>query len=369
MKDRNTIQQELAQQFMDSGFKSIIYAAPRTGKIKITINCLKKTDKIVIAYPSVGIKKSWADDFIKWKFKPKNCKYTTYMSFKKLKESVDVLILDEIHTLSENQVNDVAAYIKKFDIKKVIGLSGTISTETELMLLEKLKLPITVRYSIAQAIEDKVISDYRIEVVTVPLRTIKDQEVVWNSPQGKKTFLVSEKGSFDRLTQKIAEMQFSTYVNYKQLKMLRLARVMIIKKSQAKVEATKKLLQQYKDKRILVFAGLTEIADKLGIPSYHSKKEDEVVKDNFLAGRLDKLAIVNKLGVGVTFSSLDTCIVNYFDSNAENMGQRISRITNFDYKNENKCAHIIIVSSNEQVELLWLQKALSFFSPEKIKYL
>lgn len=369
MTTRDIIQKNLADDFMSKGFFGCIFAAPRTGKIKITLNCLQKTDKVIIIYPEVNIKQSWVSDFKKWKFNSKNVTFSTTRSFSKIKTPCDVLVIDEIHTLSENQVNDVAAYIKKFDIKKVIGLSGTISLETEQMLLEKLKLPITVRYSIEQAIQDKVISDYRIEVVTVPLRTIKDQEVKWKSPEGVKTFYVSEKSSFDRLTQKIAEAQFSTYINYKQLKMMRLNRMMIIKKSQAKVEATKKLLQQYKDKRVLVFTGLTSIADSLNIPSYHSKKEDEVIRDSFLAGKLDKLAIVAKLNTGVTFNALDTAIVNFFDSNSENMAQKISRITCFDYNNESKCAHIIIVSSNEPQELQWLNKALSFFEPSKIKYL
>ena len=369
MTNRDIIQKQFAEEFVSNGTRGIAYLCPRFGKIKFTLYCITPKDKVLIVYPETNIKQAWVTDLKKWKFNSKNIAYSTTRSFSKIKTVYDVLVLDEIHTLSEKQVEDVAAYIKKFDIKKVIGLSGTISSDTEQMLLEKLKLPITVRYSIEQAIIDKVISDYRIEVVTVPLRTVKDQEIVWNSPQGKKTFMVSEKGSFDRLTQKIAQTQFDTYVNYKNLKMMRLQRMMIIKKSQAKSDATKQLLAKFISKRVLVFTGLTEVADKLGIPSYHSKKEDEVIKDKFLAGKIDKLAIVNKLNTGVTFNALDTAIVNFFDSNSENMAQKISRITCFDYNNEDKCAHIIIVSSNEPQELQWLNKALSFFEPSKIKYL
>jgi len=369
MTTRDIIQKKFAEDFVSSGTKGIAYLCPRFGKIKFTTHIITPKDKVLVVYPETNIKLAWVQDLKKWKFNAKNVTYSTTRSFSKIKTLCDVLVIDEIHTLSENQVNDVANYIKKFDIKKVIGLSGTISSDTEQMLLEKLKLPITVRYSIEQAIQDKVISDYRIEVVTVPLRTIKDQEVVWNSSQGKKSFMVSEKGSFDRLTQKIAEGQFATYPNYKQMKMLRLTRMMIIKKSQAKVEATKKLLQQYKDKRVLVFCGLTETSDKLGIPSYHSKNENEVVKNDFLEGKTNKLAIINKLNTGVTYKNLNTCIVNFFTSSAEDLGQKISRITGYEYNNVDKCAHVIIVSSDEPIEKLWLSKALSFFSPEKIKYL
>ena len=40
-----------------------------------------------------------------------------------------------------------------------------------------------------------------------------------------------------------------------------------------------------------------------------------------------------------------------------------------EYNNPDKKAIIYIISSNEIIELKWLQSALSFFSPEKIKYI
>jgi hypothetical protein len=39
-----------------------------------------------------------------------------------------------------------------------------------------------------------------------------------------------------------------------------------------------------------------------------------------------------------------------------------------EYNNPEKNAQIYIISSNEQVELKWLQKALEFFDRSKIKF-
>lgn len=362
MKTRDEIQSTLSDEFIDKGFKGLMAIAPRVGKCKITINCLNTKDKIVIAYPELNIKKSWTDDIKKWKFKGKKIKFTTYMSFKKLSDGCDVLVLDECHLISDAQMQIIASYIRHFKIEKVIGLSGTLSTDTRIKLLNVLKLPVLVEYPIDEAIKDGIITDYMIDVVFTPLSTVNDILVKW---KGGNDFFTSEKKSFDYLSNKIIN------ASPVKIKMLRLKRMDIIKKSKSKIAMTKRLLNQLHDKRVLVFTGLTEVADSLGIASYHSKnqKKNEHIKNDFISGKINKLAVVRQLNTGVTFNKLDTCIINFFDSNSENMAQKISRITCKEYFNPNKKAHIIIISSNEDVEKKWLMKSLSFFDPSKIKFI
>lgn len=358
MKTRDEIQSTLSNEFIDKGFKGIILAAPRVGKIKITLNCLNTKDNVMIAYPETSIKSSWQTDIKKFKFKGKKVKYTTYMSFKKLKDPVDVLVLDEVHLISANQMIHIANYIIKHDIKKVVGLTGTLAEDTRRNLLDVLKLDVLVNYPIDQAIADGVITDYRITVKTVPLSTVKDIVVKWKGGE----FTTSEKSSFDYITSKLEYEQ-----NPIRKKMLRLQRMGIIKKSKAKIQLTKEILKELQDKRVLVFCGLIEVADGLGIDSYHSKSKIDYSQD-FISGKTNKLAVVRQLNTGVTFKSLNTAIINFFDSNAENLAQRISRVTCLEYDNKEKIANIIIISSNEPQEKIWLDKALSFFDVNKIKY-
>ncbi len=280
MKTRDEIQSTLSNEFIDKGFKGIILAAPRVGKIKITLNCLNTKDNVMIAYPETSIKSSWQADIKKWKFKGKKIKYTTYMSFKKLKDPIDVLVLDECHLISANQMIHIANYINKHDIKKVIALTGTLADDTRDNLLKVLNLSVLVNYPIDQAIADGVITDYRITVKTVSLSTTKDIVVKWKGGE----FTTSEKGSFDYITQKI-----ETEGNPIRRKMLRLQRMGIIKKSKAKIELTKEILKHLQDKRVLVFCGLIEVADGLGIDSYHSKSKIDVSQD-FISGKTNKLA-------------------------------------------------------------------------------
>ena len=60
--------------------------------------------------------------------------------------------------------------------------------------------------------------------------------------------------------------------------------------------------------------------------------------------------------------------LNYFDSNAENLAQKINRCMAMEYNTPDKKAHIYIVCSVEDVERKWLKKALEFFDKDKIKY-
>jgi hypothetical protein len=132
---------------------------------------------------------------------------------------------------------------------------------------------------------------------------------------------------------------------------------------------TKKILNAHKDERILVFCGTTKIADSLGIASHHSKSADKETFTEFTEGEGNHMAVVKIGNTGVTYKPLNRVIINYFDSNAENLAQKINRCTAMEYDTPDKKAHIYIISSDEDVELKWLKKALEFFDKSKINYL
>lgn len=359
MNQRNKIQLQITNKIVENNWSGIVDVSPRVGKCKITLDSLNSNFNICIIYPEINIKTSWVNDIIKWDKKFKSIKYCTTKSIKKLKQHYDVIICDEIHNFSDNQLKDLKKFITDYKIENCLALSGSLSNETKENISLILGLKTIYKYTIQEAINDKIISDYNITIYYTKLDTNKNKLITWKD----KKFYVSEKDSFNSLSNKISD-----YMSYtsKQLKFFRLNRMRIIKESKAKIELTKKLILEYNNKKLLVFTGLTLVADTLGIPSYHSKT-DEINKDNFLEGRSNKLAIVNKLNTGVTFPKLDLAIINYFDSNCENMAQKISRITNLDYTN--KVANIIIICSDEEVEKKWLEKSLVFFDPGKINHI
>lgn len=358
MSLRDERQKEFANIWLTQGKFGILNLCPRFGKIYTTINALEKLPKnsnILIAYPDVKIKDSWEADFEDRGYKNENITYTTHLSLKKYTDyQFDVIIIDEIHLLSEAQIEACKELLENNDC--VLGLTGTLSSWTERTLNEELGLYVIANYPIEQAIEEGVIVDYEITVIKVPL----DNQQKINYKGKMKT----EKQQFDAYGYVINSLM----AQGKDTMFLRLARMRIIQNSIAKQRKTRDLLIKHQDERVLVFCGLTKIADNLGIPSYHSKSSEKQLFQDFAEGKGNHLAVVKIGNTGVTYKPLNKVIINYFDSNAENLAQKINRCMAMEYNTPDKKAHIYIISSNEEVELKWLNKALEFFDKTKIKY-
>ncbi len=355
---RDERQLEFADKWVRNGKFGILNLCPRFGKIFTTINIMNKIKPryVLIAYPDNKIKESWQKDFETRNYTDSLITYTTHLSLHKHQhETFDLVVIDEIHLLSEAQIEATKAVIINNDV--VLGLTGTLSKRTEETLADELDMLVIAHYPIETAIKEGVIVDYEITVVKVPL-----DNIVVNDYKGKKR---TEKKQFDSYAWVIDSLERQG----KNTMFLRLARMRIIQSSIAKLHATKKILNAHKDERILVFCGTTKIADSLGIASHHSKSKDDETFTGFAEGEGNHMAVVKIGNTGVTYKPLNRVIINYFDSNGENLAQKINRCMAMEYDTPDKKAHIYIISSDEDVELKWLKKALEFFDKNKIKYI
>ena len=358
MSLRDQRQKEFAKVWLNSRSYGILNLCPRFGKIYTTINILEQMDKnirILIAYPDVKIKDSWQEDFETRGYKNPNITYTTHLSLHKHEDiQYDMLIIDEIHLLSDAQIDACDRVMD--ETPAVLGLTGTLSSWTEAELHQRLQLPVIAHYPIEQAIEEGVIVDYQITVLKVPLDNYVVQEV-----KGKAR---TEKKHFDACTWVIDKLDKQG----QNTMMLRLKRMRIIQNSIAKLALTRQLLQKYNQERVLVFCGTTDMADNLGIDSHHSKSGDKETFKRFAEGEGNHMAVVKIGNTGVTYKPLNKVILNYFDSNAENLAQKVNRCMAMEYSNPDKKADIYIISTDEPVEEKWLNKALEFFDKEKIRF-
>lgn len=353
---RNLRQKEFANLWLNSNRFSILNLCPRSGKTRIAIFALQTYNNnlsVLIVYPDNKIRKSWETEFLIMGYDNKNITFTTYLSLHKYKDNrYDVVILDEIHLMSENQIIACQELLKLNHC--IMGLTGTLARETRALLMTSLGLRVIAEYSIEQAIKEGVIADYEISVVTVPLDT---RMKVYN---GK-----TEKQKFDNLSWVIDKFQRER----KETFFLRLQRMRIIQNSVAKRQKTVSLLKEYDQQRVLVFCGIIKIADSLGIPSYHSKSSEKNIFEDFVKGNIKHMAVCKIGASGITFTPLNRVIINYFSSSSEDFTQRVMRCTSMEYDNPDKKALISIISSNEKIELDWLKKAILSFERSKIKYL
>lgn len=356
---RDIRQAEFAKQWIEKGEHGILYLPPRFGKIRVTLNILKAYDsncRLLISYPDSKIKQSWLDEFEALGYANPNVTFTTHLSLKKYVDRLfDVIVVDEVHLLSEAQIVVCKTLFKKNP--RVLGLTGTLSAGSKWTLETHLSLYVTAEYPLSKAIEEGIIVDYEITVVTTPLDNLIKQQY------GSK--IKTEKQQFDSYGWVINQVEREG----KSSMFLRLARMRVIQSSLAKINLTKRIIQKHKDERLLIFCGVTKVADSLGIPSHHSKSSEKELFQEFAEGKGNHMAVVKIGNTGVTYKPLNRVVINYFDSNSENLAQKIQRCTAMEYNNPDKKAKIYILSSNEDVELKWLKKALEFFDKTKIKFI
>jgi len=358
MNIRDVRQDQFADTWIERGMWGILNLAPRFGKIRVAMKIMNKLKPktVLIAYPDNKIRDSWLGDFEKTDFISPIIKFTTYLSLhKQIDEKYDLVILDEIHLMSEAQIESCRTLLEAN--RRILGLTGTLSSWTAKVLKDELSLPVVARYSIEMAIKEGILPDYEINVITTPL----DNKTLVNYGGKKKT----EKTRFANYKWVVDKLEKEEKNSFH----MKLKIISILQTSSSRMKATIDLIEKFKEERLLVFCGRTEVADNLGIPSFHSKSSEKQVWEDFVEGRIKHLAVVKIGNSGVTYTPLSKVIINYFDSNPETMTQRINRCMNMEYDNPEKKAVIYVISSTEPVELEWLKKSLAMFDKNKIKYL
>jgi len=317
--------------------------SPRFGKTRMIINNCFKDQNILIAYPSLPIKASWKNEFKELSIEDNNITYTTFASLKKLElAQFDLIIIDECHKLSDNNVNQIS----KIHGKKIY-MSGTISSKTRLKL-RILNAPILIEYPIEQAVKDCVIADFEINVIYT---TLEDKL----------------KKSYNSISHKIEEIKYEIK-SYGLLKILSLRRMRMLHRSENKIICLQEIIKNLEGKRFLVFTSETLLANHLGIPAYHSLNKNENLKEDFCNGIGNSLVVLKMFNQGVTVKPINSCVIHNYSSNPEELAQQLNRVTAFEYNNADKKAKVYITCIKDTQEEIWLQRALEFVPREKIFY-
>ena len=343
---RDDRQLEAVEAYLASDRRSIINACPRFGKIKVALEIIKRlgVKHIWLFAPRNDIFQGWSDDMAKFGKIPMVGK-CTFASIKKINTSVkpELVIVDEPHELSINQQASLAEKVKDLPI---LALTGTMTDKTREELFDSLTLDTCYRYDISEGVEDGILADYEIYLHQVKLEKL----------EGKK---------FSQMKYALGKTKSPMSRHFINLKMINL-----IQKSEAKRLKTIELLKKYHDERVLVFCGVTEVADNLGILAYHSKKKERQIFLDFCLGRqVDQLATIKMMQAGVTINPINRGIVNYMSGNPEDSAQKICRFLGFEYQNPNKKAIIHVITTDEDFELQRMKTGLRFFDEDKITYL
>lgn len=335
----------------------ILHVAQRVGKTFIISNLLKKFPKdisILITYSDNQIKNSWESTFETTEYKG-NVILCNYDSLKKYENDIfHFFIIDECHSLNVN-TRALEKCIKIFNnAVYTLGLTGTLNDSSKELLLNTFGMNVILEYTAEQAIDDEIISPYKVIIHTAYLDTTK-------KIANKKGKFQTEKQKYDGYTYVIDQLKRQN----KDFKFLSIHRNKVSQTSIGKQIVCKNILKTLKDKRVIVFCGFTKQADSLGIPSFHSKsKGDNMTKFNNL--EFNHLALANTGSIGKNYKNLDAVILLSWTGNDEDTFQKISRSMIYDYYN--KVAEIHIICINEPPEVKKLGKTLQLLNKHRIEW-
>ena len=319
---------------------------------------LKKVNsdaKFLVVAPKKTIFSSWFDDMDKFGMTHLKDRVvvTTYLSLHKQSLNYDVVYLDECHSLLHSHQLWLTAYDNI-----IVGLTGTpprnyYSEKGEMVAKF---CPIMFTYFTDDAVDDKILNDYRITVHPVNLSRLKTYEV---NVKGK-SWNTSESDNYAYWCKRLNE---STSASQEQFN--RIGRMRAIMDYRSKEEYAKKLLTTIEGKCI-IFCNTQDQADRMCNYVYYSGhpfSEDNL--DMFKKGQIDQLACVLQLNEGVNIPDLKHAIILHSYGNERKSAQRIGRVLRL---NPDEVADVHILMYHETVDKRWVQSALVDFDQRKIKY-
>lgn len=368
MEKRELVQKLAVQSIVQSNYTGAFVIAPRVGKTKIVIDAIKprfeKGWNIKIAAPRQDIVNTWHDEMLRWGMYDYNEKdnelYPERMCFpslKKIKKSPDLLVVDEFHMLSINQMQ----MIKKINPERLLLVSGTANEYTRALVGYQLGIKeVTFEYSIGEAIRDGIIANFHVYIVRVPLG---------DKYYGKIQYLrATEKQAYDFHTSMIDQLRI-TSVTQPHLRPAKESherkRAEVIYTSDTKIAAAKSI-QERISQRVLVFTARTKVADVLSPYSYHSKNKAENNLKRFIDEEINTLCVVQMSDMGITFPDLKREVVHQLQSNSETSLQKFLRTCNLEDEKE---ASIVITVYKDTVDEGWARQAMEGVPSDKVTWM
>lgn len=355
---RDKIQKE-AREVWSKTKKGTLVMGTGVGKSKIAIDIKESLGgKWLLVVPTQKLRdEGWKNEFEKWGYKF-DLDRVCYASLKNVEQAYDGIILDEAHNITINN----SEYFQKYSPKYVVGLTATYPDPTrdydKYQTLLEIAPPV-LTYTLEQGVKDGIIAPFDIKIIEVPLDSTDKYIHVKTK---KYDFHTTEAKNYESIDSKIRKIMFSGKTPPKFMFMERM-RFLYNLKSKEKI--AKKIKETLKDKRVLLFTGSIEQADRICEYSYHSKSGDEGF-NLFKEKKINHLSCVDALNEGHNLPEIDCGIMTKITSNPLTTIQRIGRLVRI--REGHKATVYIVVSMGTQ-EQSWLKKAIASLPSYNIEYL
>ena len=361
MKTKDLIQDEGLKAIGDRSLSGIV-ASMGVGKTLLGLKHQAKfyTDYIqfLVVAPRVKIFNEWKDQAKKYNIDfSEQTDFSTYISLHKQPLIYDIIYLDECHSLKLSHKEYLTAHVKNGG--KIVGLTGTYpnNRHSEKYLMCNHFCPKVYEYNVDEAVEDKILNDYRIYVHQLKL----DPRATIEAKNNGNTWYTSEIKTYNYWTNRLHNARPG-----KEEAFLRIQRMRVMQKFPYKETYAKQLFESQTDKTI-IFANTQAQADRLCEHSVHSKnKQSDQNLIDFKSGDILKLSAVEQLSEGVSIPQLKNGIIMHSYGNNRKASQKIGRLLRL---NPDDTAHIHILCYADSVDKNWVESSIEHLDQSKIKWI
>lgn len=354
--------EELGKEIVDSIDKphGRIRLPMRFGKTKVAIDLIKKFKPKSILWVTPDSDLATREiplEFEKWRAKTylKRLTTVTWRSLDTLVEHFDLIILDEEQTITPN--NSRGLFDGSLTYNNILTLTGTPSKDVHKEnLIQQLQLPILIEITLTDAVDLGVLSNYQVNVLLVPMDV---EDNLWAGSKDRK-FKTSEAKQYNYWSSRYERARLEG----KSTTRIAILRMNTIHNSPSKLRAAKFLKKVLKGRR-LFFCASQKQAEEISNQVYHGNTTGKYLQ-KFLKKETDLLTLVNKGGVGVTYTEVDHLVLTQVDSDVSGRTtQKIGRtlLAQGDYE-----ATIWLLVSQGTQDEVWARSVLSRFHQDKIKY-
>jgi len=346
---REQVQKKAVDIITQYNCHGIIEVYMRVGKSKIAIETILANKKNISSILWVTNEKGLRDNgipeqILTWGNQEllDKCDIKLYGALNKLKKSYDFVILDECQHLT---LGNVKYFKSQAKMPHVLAMTGFMPKDKEKLeiLHSVLNLNLLFTYTHEEAIKDKIVSDYQINILMINL-SAKEQE---------------EHKSINKLLE-IA----ITGNNKNWIKHVRIARQRFLHSLPSKVKVAKELLKQNETERIICFSPTKKIAEEISPAFFHSTSSS-LAYNNFQTNISNILSAVSKGSTGHTFKEMGGIILLGADNNQNGLlSQKIAR--SFIWRKDYTAQIYILIAAGTQEEI-WLKNGLSSYNVSKVK--
>ena len=320
------------------------------------------TTPFLVAAPTQAILDSWPQEARKFGLAHllDLIVFTTYRSLSKTLSQgrYHKLYLDECHALKDSHEPGLKAHMARK--KSILGLTGTPPAQpgSEKGRLVATYCPILIDYTTDEAVLAGLLNDYRLVVHCLPLSSVRDYVVAF---QSGSQFTTSERESYQYWSTRLANADQDKL----SVESLRLLRMQALMHYPTKGRYMAHLASQFTEK-VLLFTCNQQQAEVQAEHTYHSRNKDSQANlAKFNTGEIHRLACVAQLSEGVNIPNLRIGIIWHAFGNERKAAQRIGRLLRL---NPNQTATVHLLMYQDTVDEHWVTQALAAFDPAKISY-